>query len=92
MKKNLLTNIQNARIIATKKERNLSFYFVLNSGDRHYLMSHSDNQLIWNFYKNGMTIGDMSRLKPQRTPAIQKLIHFNDHLLKVINSFIRYEL
>ena len=92
MLKTSLNNTQNVRIFATKKEKNISFYFELNSGECYYLMSHSDSPILWSYYKDGTTIREITRMKPQRTPSTQKLIHFNDHLLKVVDSFIRYEL
>ena len=86
------SKIRNGRIVATRKADRLSFYLEVGGGNRHFLMCHSGNPVLWKYFKEGVDLIDIAQIKPKRSYRTQQLIHFSNHLLKVTDSFVKYEL
>lgn len=62
------------------------------SGTRHYLASHRPNSTLYFWLKSGKTLGELIRVKPGNSPAGQIIFHYTRHLLKLSESYIKYEL
>ena len=81
------------KIVVDKNgEDSLSFYLVLKHNERHYLINHRYNGVLWKFYKNGAYMREITTLKPKRMKATQRLIRFNAHLINVVGSYKKHEL
>jgi hypothetical protein len=82
-------NLYTVRIENGKSGMNI---FLAISGVEHYLTTYRSNGVVWQKLKNGMTLGELKRLKPQKSRAGQVYFHSVRHILKIANDYIKYEL
>jgi len=61
-------------------------------GEVHYLTTRRRNNDLYNRLKDGVSLEALKRFKPRRNPLEQKYYRSLQHLAKVADSFIRYEL
>jgi hypothetical protein len=81
---------QNQFIIQAKNgKKGLDVYLRAN-GDEHYLYTHRPNHLLLKKLKDGVTIGEIKRIKPARDE--QMYYHFTRYILKVVDEYIQYDL
>ena len=80
-----------ARIYAQNGTKGLDIYLDI-SGKDYYLTTRRQNGNIWQKLKDGQTLGELRRVKPQKSRAEQKYYHYVSHMLKIADDFIQYEL
>ena len=80
-----------ARIYARNGKRGIDLYLDI-SGTTHYLTTRRSNGLLFLWLKNGMTMGELLRVKPKRNSKAQKRNHYAKHLVKIVQDYIKYEL
>ncbi|MBP3817799.1 MAG: hypothetical protein J6H31_05795 [Butyrivibrio sp.] len=69
-KKHYFTNTNN-RILAENSEDRSGFDIWLNlSGERHYLMHHRHNAMIYVLLKDGISLGELARWKPENASIV----------------------
>ena len=67
----------------------LDIYLII-SGITRYLTTRRRNGLLYIWLKNGRTIGELSRVKPRYSRIEQKKYHYAQHLLKIVNDYLKY--
>ncbi|GHU52428.1 hypothetical protein AGMMS49975_08190 [Clostridia bacterium] len=60
-------------------------------GVKHYLTTRRRNGLLWVYLKDGVTIGELKRFKPDYTYMQQKIFHYSQYLIRVMNDYLKYE-
>ena len=80
-----------ARLYAQSGNRGLDIYLVIN-GTEHYLTTRRPNNQIWSKLKDGTTLEELRRYKPKKSKAEQKYYHSINHMLKITDDYIKYEL
>jgi len=66
--------------------------YVGSSGQWHYILTRRASGLLWTKLKDGVTVGELRRLKPQNTRLEQKYYHASRYLLKVVKDYLRYDM
>ncbi|GHV37273.1 hypothetical protein FACS1894187_13580 [Synergistales bacterium] len=61
-------------------------------GKEYYVTTRRTNGLLWTRLKDGITIGELKRIRPSRSHAEQKYYHCSCYLLKLTNDYIKYDL
>ena len=79
------------RIFATNGKKGLDIYLDI-SGNRYYLASRRNKGLLYTFLKDGKTINELSRVRPQHSQYDQKLHHYAKYLLKLVDNYYKYDL
>ena len=80
-----------ARIYAQNGKSGIDIYLDI-SGRDYYLTTHKPSGNIWTMLKNRPTLGELRRVKPGKGRAYQKYYHYVNHMLKITDDFIKYEL
>ncbi|MBP3817280.1 MAG: hypothetical protein J6H31_03175 [Butyrivibrio sp.] len=71
--KSLYFTNTNNRILAENNEGSTGFDVWLNlSGKRHYLMHHRDNVMIYDLLKDGISLGELARWKPENAASLKR--------------------
>jgi len=47
--------------------------------------------LLYQLLRDGMRVDDLRRMKPSRNPSRQKTYHYAQHLLKLVDTYLKYE-
>ena len=84
-------NTQQIKIHAKNSEQGLNVYISIGNKE-HYITTRRKNSLIWNKLKDGINIDDLKRFKPGRNKAEQKFFRSAQHITKVVETFIKYDL
>lgn len=79
------------RIIARNSSHGLGIYLDI-SGRKHYLATRRPNGLLYLWLKDGRTISELYRCKPANSRSEQKIYHYAQHLLKLVEEYIKYDL
>lgn len=66
--------------------------FLNISGIDHYLTTRRRNGILWDKLHDGITLGELKRIKPQKNPFEQKYYHAVCYLLKIADDYIQHEL
>jgi hypothetical protein len=82
----------NMKIIAANEKSGLNLYLSNSGGSKYYLVTHHRTGLLWSLLKDGMYIEELRRLRPNGDRRTQKIYKSVRHILKVIDSFLQYEL
>ena len=56
-----------------------------------FLLTRRPNGLLYQLLCDGMRVDDLRRLKPSRNPSRQKTYHYARHLLKLVDTYLKYE-
>ena len=80
-----------ARIYVKNGRKGLDIYLDVD-GVAHYLTTRRQNSRIWFSLKDGISLGDLRRLKPKKSKAEQRYYHSTSHMLRIANDFIKHEL
>ena len=56
-----------------------------------FLLTRRPNGLLYLLLRDGMRVDDLRRLKPSRNPSRQKTYHYAQHLLKLVDTYLKYE-
>ena len=84
-------NNPKTRIIARNGRHGLDIYLDI-SGTLHYLATRRPNGILYQWLKDGRTIGELARLRPNSSPIEQKKYHYVQHLLKLVTGYYKYDL
>jgi hypothetical protein len=79
------------RIFAQNGGRGLDIYLDI-SGRKHYISTRRSNGLIYQWLKDGRTIGEVMRIKPDGSKTGQKIFHYAQHLMKIVEDYFKYDL
>jgi hypothetical protein len=79
------------RLFVKNGNRGLDIFLDV-SGTSHYLTTHSRCGLLYRWLRNGKTLGELSRIKPSDSRSRQKILHYAQHLVKVAEDYIKYDL
>ena len=82
---------KNAKIYATNGKTGLDMFLDI-SGCKHYLYSRKSNGLIYVWMKDGITIGELSRVKPDSNAISQKKFHYAKRILQIVHEYFEFEL
>jgi len=88
---NMKTNPQQITIHTKNCEQGLNIYICIG-GIEHYVTTHRKSGLIWNKLKDGITLGELKRIKPKYPRAEQKFFHSAQHIIRVVDDFLKYDL
>ena len=80
-----------ARIIAQNGNQGLDIFLDI-SGSRRYLTTRRPNGLLYLWLRDGKSIGEISRMKPQYSRTMQKTYHYAQYLIRLVENYFRYEL
>ena len=81
----------NTKIFAQNGSKGLDIYLIYN-GEEYYLVTRRYNHRIYMRLQNGITLDELKSFKPKRNKAEQKEYKSINHMIKVTNDFIKYEL
>jgi len=56
-----------------------------------FLTTRRRNGLLYLLLRDGIHVDDLRRLKPSRNPSRQKIYHYAQNLLKLIDTYLKYE-
>ena len=84
-------NNPNVRIFTQNGRNGLDIYIDI-SGKIHYLASRRRSGLVYQMLKDGMTVGELNRIKPSGSRPGQKKYHYVQHLLRILEDFFQYDL
>lgn len=87
-----INGINNYIVLSTEDRNWLTFYLIEPSGQRHCLMSRHPNKTLSHAYKDGVTLGEIYRMKPSRKSREQAILHSSRYIARVVSEFIKYEL
>lgn len=74
-KKNRYFTNSNNRILAENTENSLGFDIWLDlSGERHYLMHHRHNAMVYVLLKDGVSLGELARWKPENAAIVKQYL------------------
>ena len=76
---------------ARNGEHGIDLYIELG-GSKHYVTTRRSNGLLYQKLKDGVTIGELRRFKPRQSRAEQKYFRTTQHLLKVVDDYLKYEI
>ena len=78
------------RIYVRNRYQELDIYLDV-SGISHYLTSRRRNGLLYLWLKNGQSISELARLKPQGSRIGQKKYHHAQQLLKLAEDYLKHK-
>ena len=78
-------------IYAENGKNGLDIYLDI-SGTTHYLTTRRTNGLLYHWLKDGKTISELSRVKPQYSRTGQKKYHYAQYLIKFTEGYIKYNI
>lgn len=84
--------LYNMKIFTVTKKQGLSVYLSSSGGKTYFLTTRRLNRLLYSLLKDGMKIDELRRLKPNGDKKTQKTYDSIQYLLKIVDSFIQYEL
>ena len=79
------------RIYVQNGRHGLDIYLDV-SGVPHYITTRRPNGLLYQWLKDGKTIGEISRMKPKYTRTAQKTYHYAQYLVKLIAAYVTNDL
>jgi hypothetical protein len=86
-------DIAKMSIIANGRgHKGMDIYLKDQDGHTYYLMPHRYNEALFFHLRDGARIEALRSIKPQRSSYVQRLLHSLGHVLRVAESFVRYEL
>jgi hypothetical protein len=80
-----------ARIYARNGDHGLDIYLDV-SGITHYLTTRRPNGLLYLWLRGGRTIGELSRVKPKGSQISQKIFHYAQRLLRLVEDYYQCDL
>ena len=81
----------NTRVYARNGKHGVDLFLDI-SGIQHYLVTRRSNDLLLYWLKDGISLGELSRIKPSRNKAEQKRYHYAKYIMKIVNEYITHEL
>ena len=87
-----IEGINRYTLITEESKKGMTVYIIEPSGQRHCLMCHRPNWPLQTTFKDGITLGEIHRMKPSRKGSEQAVLHSAKHIARVAEEFIRYEL
>jgi len=82
---------KNARVYVVNGKAGLDVYLDI-SGSRHYLYSRKSNGIIYEWLRDGKTIGELTRVKPGSSAISQKKFHYAKRILQIVHEYFEFEL
>jgi len=87
----MIKKAKNARILVRNGKTGLDVYLDI-SGSHHYLYTRKPSGLLYTWLKNGISICELSRVKPKSSRTSQKRVHYAKRLLIIADEYITHEL
>ncbi|MCL2572260.1 MAG: hypothetical protein FWE11_07635 [Defluviitaleaceae bacterium] len=84
-------NIKRTRIQVSNGKAGLDVYLDI-SGAMHYLYTYKSSGLIYQWLKDGKTIGELSRMKPGPDTVSQKRYNYAKRLLIIADEYYKHEI
>jgi len=79
------------RLSVKNGSNGLDLYMTVD-GTAHYVTTRRRSGYMWQQLKDGITLGELRRVKPKKNKLSQKYFNSVNHLIKVADDFIKYEL
>ena len=76
----------NTKIYVQNGRHGLDVYLDI-SGTQHYLGTRRRNGLLYTWLKDGKYLSKLARVRPGGAPSEQKIYHYSQYLLKLVESF-----
>ena len=89
MKTNSNTNC--LTLYARNGTSGLNIYLGNAGTPAQFLITRRPNGLLYQLLCDGMRVDDLRRMKPSRNPSRQKTYHYAQHLLKLVDTYLKYE-
>ena len=64
---------------------------ITRENKEYYLATHRSKGLLWTRLRDGVTLGELRRIKPTRTKVGHKYHHYLHYILKLVDDFIKFE-
>ena len=84
--------MKNQYIITAKFGENGLNIFLIVHGMEHYICTRRRNGLFYSRIANGISLGELYRIKPNHTRSGQKYYHYVQYLIKIVEDYIKYDL
>jgi hypothetical protein len=92
MKKNGFKHPNDVKILASRTKNGIFFQLCDESGETRFLACRRFNAAIYDFFKGGVSLGEIRRMKKSRSARAQNILHYTQHLLRIIDYLEKYEL
>jgi hypothetical protein len=70
----------------------MDIYLIDENGNSHYLMRHRYNMPLFYHLRKEISISKLRKYKYSRSNYTQRLMHCLSHILKVADSYVKYEM
>ena len=86
-----MKNLNQITLCAKNGNCGLDIY-IIKDGREYYVTTRRSNGLLWAKLKDGVTLGELRRVKPTYTRTAQKYYHYSRYLIKLADDYIKYDL